>query len=381
MKRMIRKKTKTLYSLLKSLSLSSLILAFLLTIPGCSTKSNGMQKYSYDCWGTFDTIITIMGYSSSQDEFDRWTKQGEQKFLELNQLYDMYNDYPGINNIKTINDRAGISAVKVAPDLYNLIQSILDWQTKSPVAVNIALGSVLAVWHNYRAEGLLNPDQVQLPTMEELNLSAKHIDSSQIILDKENQTVFLADPDMLLDVGAVAKGFATEIVAQELKNAGWQSFIISSGGNVRAINQPADGVRSKWSIGIENPDYEQGGNVADIIETIYLADQSVVTSGDYQRFYTVDGKRYHHIIDPATLMPATYFSSVSVVTPDSGFADFLSTTFFILPYEQGLAYAKTLNHVEVMWIFTDGSIKTTDGMKQYLKSAGASWTETTSAGS
>jgi len=137
LKRMIRKKTKTLYSLLKSLFLSSLILAFLLTIPGCSTKSNGMQKYSYDCWGTFDTIITIMGYSSSQDEFDRWTKQGEQKFLELNQLYDMYNDYPGINNVKTINDRAGISAVKVAPDLYNLIQSILDWQTKSPVAVNM----------------------------------------------------------------------------------------------------------------------------------------------------------------------------------------------------------------------------------------------------
>jgi|GEM_PF-34915 len=361
---------------LKSLSLLFMAFVFLMNTLGCSSKSAMLHKYSYDCWGSFDTVITIMGYSSSQSEFDRWTQAGEQRFLELHKLYDKYNDYSGINNIKTINDMAGTAPVAVEPDLYNLIQSSLDWQARSPDAVNIALGPVLEVWHNYRTAGLLNPGQARLPTREELTAAAEHTDSSRIILDPEKQTIYLPDTDMRLDVGAVAKGYATEIVAEELEKDGWQSFVISSGGNVRTSGPPSDGVRTKWGVGIQNVTQdtnEEGVSTTDLVETVYLTNQSVVTSGDYQRYYIVDGQKYHHIIDPDTLMPADAFRSVSVITPDSGYADFLSTTFFILSYEEGLAFAATLDQVDVMWIFTDGSVKTTEGMRQYMKSAGAAW--------
>lgn len=357
----------------KNLSALSLILAIFLLNAGCANNSGGMKKYSYNCLGSFDTVITIMGYSASQREFDEWAAKAEARFLELHQLYDGYHLYEGIPNIKTINDQAGLQPVKVAADLYNLIETTLAWQADSPGVVNIALGSVLQIWHDYRTVGLADPAQATVPPAAELAEAAKHTDSSEIILDQTAQTVYLSDPDMSLDVGAVAKGYATELVARELKEAGWQSFIISSGGNVRAIDKPAVDNRSKWAIGIQNPDWNESSDesVEDLLDTIYLVDSSVVTSGDYQRYYTVKGKKYHHIIDPVTLMPADQFKSVSVITQDSGLADFLSTTFFILPYEQGLAYAESLDQVEVMWVLQDGTVKMTAGLSSMSKNAGA----------
>ncbi len=346
---------------------AGMILVTLLSFSGCSAKPQGLNKYSYDCWGSFDTVITIMGYCENQKEFDRRAGLAEARFLELHKLYDKYNDYPGINNVRTINSEAGISPVKVEPELYSLIKAGLDWQAAAPPAVNIAMGPVLEVWHDYRAAAALDPDHAAIPSMEELTEASRLTDSSRIILDQTEQTVFLADSGMQLDVGAIAKGYAAELVAQELKEAGWDSFIISSGGNIRAGGKPEDGVRDTWSIGIANITPVEEGETADIIETVYLTDQSVVTSGDYQRYYMVDGIRYHHIIDPATLMPAHYFRSVTVITSDSGYADFLSTAFFILPYEKGADFAGTLENVEVMWVFSDGSIKTTSGMRQYIK--------------
>ena len=182
-------------------------------------------------------------------------------------------------------------------------------------------------------------------------------------------TVYFVDPDMKLDVGAVAKGYATEIVARTLLSGDMNSFIISAGGNVRLGNPPLDG-RKGWGVGIQDPDGAVFG-LSDIVETLFLANASVVTSGDYQRFYTVDGVNYHHLIDPDTLMPGTHFRSVSVITEDSGFADMLSTAAFLMPYEESRAFIESLDGVEAIWLFPDGTKEMTDGAAKIAKSRGA----------
>jgi thiamine biosynthesis lipoprotein len=173
-----------------------------------------------------------------------------------------------------------------------------------------------------------------------------------------------------LDVGAVAKGYATELVAKELEAAGLKSFIINAGGNVRVVGKPLDGIRERWGIVIQDPDKSITTD-EDNFDTIFVRNNSVVSSGDYQRYYIVDGKIMHHLIDPKTLMPGNYFKAVTIVTEDSEVADFLSTTTFLLPSEQSRALVESLQGVEALWILKDGKIEATKGMERIMKSRGA----------
>ena len=130
--------------------------------------------------------------------------------------------------------------------------------------------------------------------------------------------------------------------------------------------------RDRWGIGIQHPDYLLGKTSEENIEVVFVANQSVVTSGDYQRFYTVDGKTYHHLIDPETHMPADRFRSVSIVTEDSGFADFLSTAVFLMSYEEGRALVESLDGVEALWVLPDLTLQATEGMQAISHSHGGS---------
>lgn len=329
------------------------------------------EKYSNTFLDTFDTVTTVVGYTETEEEFNNYMEQIHSRMLELHKVYDKYNDYEGINNIKTINDNAGVKPVKVSKDIIDLILFSKNLYEEVGTQTNIAMGAVLNIWHTYRDEAELNPADAKIPPMEELLAANDHTDLDKVIVDVENSTVYLDDPLMSLDVGAVAKGYATEVVVQEAMKTGFTSGIISAGGNVRAFGIPKDGIRDRWGVGIQNPDSAIGKSDESILETVFLTDASVVTSGDYQRFYVVGDKILHHLIDPKTLMPGDYFRAVSIVTENSGRADFLSTTVFLLPYEEGRALVESIDGVEAMWIFKDGKIETTEGMKEIMKSNGA----------
>jgi thiamine biosynthesis lipoprotein len=202
--------------------------------------------------------------------------------------------------------------------------------------------------------------------MEALQAASLHTDFDQVILDAEKQTVFFADPRITLDIGAVAKGWAADAAAVILKEE-MPSFLLSLGGNVYTGEAPLDG-RASWAVGVQDPrpdDSGAGGVILDVVEVNGL---TVVTSGDYWRYYEVDGQRYHHIIDPETLFPSTKMLSVTIICESSTLADFLSTTLFVLSAEDGLALIEGMDGVEAFWVLPDGSQQVSSGMGRYLRS-------------
>lgn len=359
----------------KCVKQSLIMLLSILLLIGCSSRSgqdySEYQKYSNSFFDSFDTVIQVVAYTKSEEEFNTYFEQIRNRFIELHRQYDIYNQYEGLHNLKTINDSAGIEPVQVGQDIIDLIQYCKQLYVEAGEETNIAMGAVLTIWQEYRDEASVNPEEAKLPPMEELRAAAQHMDMNDVIVNTKNSTVYLADPHMSLNVGAVAKGYATEIVAREMKAAGLESAIISAGGNVRTIGTPYDGVRDRWGIGIQHPDRLIVTAAENLLDTVFIEEASVVSSGDYQRYYEVDGKRIHHLIDPKTLMPGDYYRAVTVVTKDSGLADYLSTVIFLLPYEQSRAYIDQLDGVEALWVMKDGTVKASEGMENIMKSKGA----------
>jgi FAD:protein FMN transferase len=350
-----------------------LILMLVTVIPtGCSPAAeNGYYRYTETYYDAFDTLVQVVAYTEDETQFREQAAVFHDRLLELHKLYDIYNTYEGINNIKTINDQAGIKPVKVEQEIIDLILFAREWSERTGGAFNIALGPVLKIWHSYREEALYDPASAKLPPMEMLQQAAQFGDIEQVVVDEEMMTVYLPDSRMSLDVGAAAKGYALELAATEIEAAGLTSAIISAGGNIRTIGSPLDGERDYWGIGVQDPDASIVGGSEKLLDVIFLKDGSVDTSGDYQRYYVVDEELIHHLIDPQTLMPATHYRAVTVVANDSAFADIMSTALFLVPYAESLALAERYDNLEAMWVMPGGEIRTTPGMQQYLKSFGA----------
>ena len=190
-------------------------------------------------------------------------------------------------------------------------------------------------------------------------MTPERTDFADVIIDEKAGTVFYSDPELRLDLGAVAKGYAAQKVAEKLREAGLNSFILNAGGNVICGDAPLDG-RSQWTVAVEDVD-----GVSTRLK-LGLKNLSIVTSGDYQRYYEVNGRRYHHLIDPETLYPANHMRAVSIIHPDSGLADFLSTAAFLLPYEESRALIESVESAEATWLLSDGSEYCTDGFQALM---------------
>lgn len=332
-----------------------LITSMLLT--GCADRiqPSGQKQYTATFLELFDTVTTVVGKADSEEAFLEKARMVRDSLEEYHKLFDVYNSYEGINNLKTINDNAGIQSVTVDDRIMELLLDCKVYYEMTNGRVNVAMGSVLQLWHEERTAGISDPLNAKLPPLEKLESAAEHRNMENVILDEVNHTVYLADPDMRLDVGAVAKGWTV----QKVSEAAPEGLLISVGGNVVASG-PKDSDGTPWVIGIENPD---GGAY---LHTVYLSKGSVVTSGDYQRTYVVEGKAYHHIIDPDTLYPATYWRSVSVVCEDSGLADALSTALFTLPLEAGQELAARCG-AEAVWVDAQFHIYYSPGFSELIR--------------
>ncbi len=333
-----------------------LIFVFVISLLGCEAKAKKYTDYSFDY---FDTVITIIGFEENKETFDKNCAAIKEKFEIYHKLYNVYARYDGINNINTINNSE--KAVDVQKELIDLLEFSKEMNTLTDGYVNIAMGSVLSVWHRFREEGLNNPENARIPNMEDLEKLNEHTDINSLVIN--GNTVEITDKEAKLDVGAIAKGYATEQVALWMEENGITGYLLNAGGNIRIVGKRPD--NKKWQIGLENPDTEDTENP--YIEYLDLDEMSIVTSGSYQRFYTVDGVSYHHIIDTDTLMPAKGFKMVSVICPDSGMADALSTALFCMDYEQGEKLVNSLKDTYVLWVKEDGEKLYSKGFKNFIK--------------
>ncbi len=369
-----------------SLLLAVLMLSALL-LGGCSSKTYTLRTYYY--LDVLDTVSTIQVYLTPQQEknkdYETWIHE---KLLSYHRLFDAYNRYEGLNNVCTINENAGVAPVSVDDELFSLVKFCVDNMDETKGVNNIAFGSVTQIWKDFMsavqaeeaaaaAQNGESNDSIPttpFPSQEEITEAAKHTDINDLVLDEEAQTIYLADPDMRMDVGAVAKGYITERLADDLAEAGIESALIDLGGNIKILGKrlAGDG-RDYYTSAIRNPRYdpnsedpeERSQYLGDIV--IHLNDQdTMVTSGNYERYVDIGGVRYSHLIDPATLWPSQHMRSVTILAQDSGLADYLSTALFMVDVETGEEILSHYEGVEACWVTPDNEVHMSSGFADHL---------------
>ena len=333
----------------------ALLLILSVLLCGCAGAGEEQKQYTATFLTVFDTVTTIVGRDVSEESFTEKTQAVHDVLLHYHQLFDIYNEYEGLNNLKTINDHPG-EPVEVEQAVIDLLLDCKAYYALTAGRVNAAMGSVLYLWHEAREDGLNDFAGAYLPDADALTEAAQHTGWDNVVIDDEANTVTLTDPALRLDVGAIAKGWSVQRAAETAP----EGLLISVGGNVCATG-PKDASGTPWVVGVQDPD---GGE--NYLHTLYLTRGSMVTSGDYQRAYMVDGEIYHHIIDPDTLYPGKLWRAVTVVCPDSGLADALSTALFLLPVEEG---QKLLTQCEsyAMWVDADGEIFYSTGFEDLIR--------------
>lgn len=320
---------------------------------------NRSKEYETQVYDAFDTYTVISIYDKNPEDAEKKLKILSDKFKTMSRDLDGFNNYEGINNLKTVNDNAGIKEIKVSDDLFDLVSRTKELEEKFKLEkLNIAIGPVTSLWRNYSdlynqglsKEEVISKKGSELPRKTELEKLRPLIDQNNVIINKDKKTIYLNKKEMSLDLGAVAKGYAVEILSQyAIKDLDVESIIISSGGNIKCLNK--DGVDRKYKIAIYNPEIEDKDK-KEISEkdqyliTLNLENKAVVTTGDYQRYFILEGKRYPHIIDPTSLETSDKYRSISVISDNSFIADYLSTSLFLLDKEM----VKDLEKENDFWV-------------------------------
>lgn len=319
------------------------VLTLLLVLP-LFVACGGAARQSKLYFDLFDTVIEVICYREDPD-FDAVCARIYQTLKAYHELCDIYTaPREGVVSLYTVNASAGVAPVQVDARLLTLLQFCVAQQASMGNAVQVTYGAVLSLWHTARETGVL-------PDAEALADARTHTDPNDLVLDAEAGTVFLRDPAMRLDVGAIAKGYAVERVAEMLVDEGVDGYLINAGGNVRAIGPKQAG--TPWRVDVTAP------SGASALGRVEIMEGAIVTSGAYYRFLEVDGKTYSHIIDPTTGMPAERYASVTISVAQNDLADLLSTALFVLPEQEGRRVAEQYD-AQVLWVYADGSTTETD---------------------
>ena len=322
-----------------------------------AVEPKGMVYYTY-----FDTVSYVYDYAGdSAERFEDRSAEVSHILLEYHQLFDIYHEYSGVTNLCTVNKNAGGEPLEVDRKLIDFLLYAREMYELTDGEMNVMLGAVLRLWHEAREAAGEDPKNAAIPGEDALREAYAHTGIELLEIDEEHCTVRIADPAASIDVGALGKGYATERAAEYLESVGAEGYVLNIGGNIRCIGDRPSG--TGWVTAIRNPEGDDQGYAC----KIRIRDTACVTSGVYERYFTVKGQRYHHIIDRDTLYPAAYYASLTVVTRDSALADALSTALFCMPVEQGMELAESIGGVELLWIFPDGSMQQTAGFADLIE--------------
>lgn len=318
----------------------AIVLILLVTIcGGCTDQSSQVQEYTRENF-VMDTLISIKVYSSDAELGRKALNEAFAEFTRIGNLTDKFAaknlTNPEISDVYRINQNAGLQPVPVSEDTLAMLEKSNYWARLSNGAFDITVGPLMNLWG-------FGQDQYYIPSDKELKLELALVGYDAIVMDQAEKTVFLPAKGMEIDLGGIAKGYATDMAVQKLRQMGIESAIINAGGNVYALGTKPDG--SPWLTGIQDP-----RNANKIIAVIQAKDMAIVTSGDYQRYFIRDGIRYHHILNPLTGKSAEETISTTVTAPSATEADVLSTTLFVLGPQAGAEFIQQFPNADAVFI-------------------------------
>ncbi|MCA0385117.1 MAG: FAD:protein FMN transferase [Firmicutes bacterium] len=276
-------------------------------------------------------------------------------FDDLFNLIDYYEYMTSKNIVETelneINRNAGIAPVNVSDELFDMIRIGLEYSKVSNGLFDLSIGPLVDLWG-------IGSDHAKLPTETEITNILKSVDYTKIVVDDSTKSVYLSEKGMALDLGAIAKGYIADRLKDMILEKGYESAIINLGGNVLTVGGKPNS--DHWNIGVRDPESDAGSTMG----VLKLKDNSIVSSGTYERFFIQDNVRYHHILNTETGYPEqNKMLSVSIISDRSVDGDALSTTVFLLGLEKGYAYVETLENIDAVFIMEDHSVYVTSGLK------------------
>lgn len=294
-----------------------------------------------------DTFVSVTLYGESDETLL------DKPFEKIEELNKSLNSFDTGSDLALIKENAGVQPVKVSDATYRIIEQGIEYSQLSGGYFDATAGPLIDLW------GIHSPEVKEAPSLELIAEAQKRIDYKKIVLNPEDKSVFLTDPGMIINLGSVSKGYIADEVMAVIKAEGVEHAIVNLGGNVLVMGGKADG--SDFGVGVEDPKNPGEGYVG----VLSIKDGSIVTSGDYQRYFTdAAGKKYHHILDPFTGYPAdSGLTQVTVVTPASIDGDGLTTTLFLLGLDKGMELVKSMSGVEAIFVTTDNQIVATQGLK------------------
>ena len=331
---------------------SLLICCFMLiSFTGCGVNSKDSQSTPVTSNPLSRTEL-LMGTTVSISLFDH---QDQTILDEAFEKVKMLENELSLNKESTLltelNASAGTKPYPVNDTLFDIVQKGYYYSELTDGSFDISIGPLVKLWS-------IGLPEARVPSPEEIQQVLPLINYQNIQLDEQAKTIYLKKPGMQLDLGGIAKGYIADTLASFLRSKGVEHALIDLGGNIYALGTKVDG--SLWKVGIQDP-FESRNNTVGYIP---IANQSVVTSGVYERYLEADGKKYHHILDPSTGYPFdNEIAGVTIISDMSIDGDALSTAVFSKGLEEGLKFVKSLPNVEAIFITKDSKVYLTDGIK------------------
>lgn len=313
----------------------------------CSTApSEDLHKETRVLLGTF-VEVTVKA------EKDK-AKQAVRAVLDEMKRVEDLTSFHKPSELTRINALAGSGAVHADPELVALVNESLKFAERTDGAFDPTLGPLAKLW-NFSGGG-----ESRLPDDSEIQTALAKTGWRRVKTDTSAGTITLSEKGMSLDLGGIAKVYSLDRARMVLKKLGVRSALVNAGGDVAVVGEKSPG--KPWRVGVQDPRNPRG-----LVAVAAITDGFIVTSGDYERFFLRDGKRYHHILNPETGYPATGLRSATIIAPTGVMADAISTAVFVLGVKRGLEYLKRTPGVEGFLIDDAGKMFFSPGAKDYLE--------------
>jgi FAD:protein FMN transferase len=297
---------------------------------------------------TLGTVVEITLVGTDKEALEDAMAAAFARITEIEKVSDRFT---GDSEISAINRRKTPGTIPVSADMLKMLSISRRVSDLTGGAFDVTVAPLVDLW-GFDVGG-------RLPAPEEIKRELTRVDYHRVAIDGDSSTITLADGSVRLELGGIAQGYAAGEVEKLIRARGIESGVINISGDITAIGDK-DG--KPWRIGVQDP-----RNTSKLCAVINAKDIAIVTSGDYERCFFVDGVRYHHILDPKTGYPARGCASVTVVTRDVVFADALSTAIFVLGPEAGITFAESQKGVDVLIVTDDGRRLSTPGLSGIME--------------